>query len=270
VTNPATSIRPAGVYYDLPDGEYRADYGIAQSDLKRLGRSPKFYRAGVEDDEEREESDALTLGKIVGQIAMEPEKPAWWIVRPEGLDARTKDGKAWLASVPAGVEPISASLWSKATHIATALLDHPIAGDIVRNSRREVSVFDDYHTERGIIRRKGRLDLVTSGNCLADIKTTVDARPDVFLRSIWKFGYDIQAHSYRDIWNAQNPGDIKDNFLLIAIEKAPPFDLMVHQLDWSILEEGRIKYERLITTYAECVKTNTWPGYPVEINRLSK
>lgn len=262
-------MNPPGVYYGMPESEYRADAGVSQSDLKLFQRSPAHYKAGEEPDEDAEESDALILGRMVGQIAIEPDRAPWWVVRPDGLKMNTKAGKQWKAELPPGLEPVTQAMFSNAGRMATALLDHPVAGEIVRNSAREVSVFDEYQTNYGIIRRKARLDLVTAGTVLADIKTTVDAREDAFRKSVKKFGYDIQAWSYRDIWNARNPENQKPYFFFIAIEKKPPFAIMIHDMDELFLARGENQYRELIEEFARCQQEDKWPGYTENINKLT-
>lgn len=268
MTEPSNLFRPCGVYYNIPDEEYRKDPGVSQSELKRMLRSPAHYLAGVEPDEEREESDALIMGRLVGQIAMEPDKKPWWVVRPEGVDLRTKVGKEWAASI-GDMTPVSQAMYKAAGFMATALLDHSVAGEIIRNSKREVTVYDEISTEFGMVRRKARIDLVGTGNVLADIKTTLDARDDAFRKSVKKYGYDIQAWSYMDQWNAQCDADQKkEHFLLIAIEKAAPFAVRVHHMTPGFMARGAEQYLGLIHTFARCRSENRWPGYPEDINEL--
>lgn len=261
------TLLPPGVYYNLDEREYRADPGISQSELKPIMRSAAHFRAGVE-SEEREDTDALILGRMVGQIAMEPDKPAWWVVRPEGVDLRTKAGKEWAASIGDAV-PVSQAMFRTAGLMATALLDHKRAGEIIRSSKREVTVYDEYETLHGVIRRKGRIDLVSNGNVLADIKTTIDARDYAFRKSVTKYGYDIQAFSYQDMWNARcDEGQEKQHYLLIAIEKAPPFEIVVHHMSPEFMAQGAERYLAAINQFAQCKLENKWPGYPDEINEL--
>ncbi|HDR9290581.1 TPA: PD-(D/E)XK nuclease-like domain-containing protein, partial [Burkholderia multivorans] len=37
-------------------------------------------------------------------------------------------------------------------------------------------------------------------------------------------------------------------------------------LDEESLESGRTKYRKNLRTYAECMRTNTWPGYSTGID----
>lgn len=260
----ALPLLPPGVYEDLLESQYRSDPGVSQSELKCLARSPAHYRAGL--DEEREDTDALILGRIVGQLAIEPDRKPWWTVRPENLDLRTKAGKEWAKENP---NPISHEMWTHATRMATALLDHPVAGDIIKNSKREVSVFDNAEVNVGTIRRKARIDLVTDGSVLADIKTTLDAREHQFRKSIRKFGYHIQAWSYRDIWNSRMPDYRKEHFLFIAIEKTPPYGIQIHHMHEDFMAEGGTQYLSLLNQFAKCQQENVWPGYSDAINVIT-
>lgn len=256
-----------GVYYDLPEHVYRADPAICQTDLKVLGRSPAHLMSRMNYDEEREDSDSMLMGKIAGTLALEPDRKPWWTVIPDGLKLNTKEGIAFKKE-HAGEELVSYSLFRRACGMATSVMDHPIASEILRGAEREVSVFSDIETDHGVVRRKARLDIVTSGNVITDLKSTRDARPDGFGHSVAQYGYAVQAAWYVDIWNSVNPKDIKEVYLLIAVENIAPHCVWVHQLSGDYIANGRQEYRRLLERYAECLSKNEWPGYPVEINKL--
>ena len=263
-----SEIIPPGIYYNMEDSEYRSDPGISQSELKPIMRSAAHFKAGVDDEEGREDTDALILGRMVGQIAMEPNKKPWWAVRPDGVDLRTKAGKEWLATIGQSV-PVSQDTFRKACIMATTLLDHPIAGQIISTAQREVTVIDECSVAGEKIRRKCRIDLVGSGNVLADIKTTLDAREKPFRKSVVKYGYHIQAYSYLELWNSRcEPSQRKDHFLFIAIEKAPPYAIIVHHITPEFVAIGAELYLSAINLYAKCKSENKWPGYSEAIQEL--
>lgn len=256
-----------GVFMDLPETVYRADPALCQSDLKIIERSPRHFLAKTSYEVEREDTDSLTMGKIAGTLALEPDRKAWWTVKPDGLKLNTKEGMAWKKEHE-GEYIVDYSLFQRASSMATSVLDHPIASEILRNAKREVSVFGWVSTEFGDIRRKARLDILTEGNVITDLKSTRDARPDPFMHSIERFGYDVQAAWYLDTWNAASK-DQKEIYLLIAVENIAPYCVWVHRLSKEYIAQGRAKYLGLLNKYAECATKNEWPGYPVEITTLN-
>lgn len=59
--------------------------------------------------------------------------------------------------------------------------------------------------------------------------------------------------------------------IFIAVEKEPPYNVELYELDDEAIEAGRQEYLKDIETYKECLKTDTWHGYTTEqkINILS-
>lgn len=257
-----------GIHYELPESDYRADTAVCQSDLKVLDRSPAHLLARIEPEEQKEDSDAIMMGKIAGSIALEPGRSPWWVVQPDGLKLNTTEGRAW-AKEHENDYIVPFKLFRRACGMATAVLDHPIASEILKNAKREVSMFERMETECGPVRVKGRLDILTEGNVITDLKSTRDARVEPFSGSVERFGYDVQAGFYIDLWNILNPNDRKEVYLLIAVESLPPFAVQVHRLSSEYIAAGRLKYRRLLEVYAKCLTTNTWPGYPVEITTIT-
>lgn len=64
---------------------------------------------------------------------------------------------------------------------------------------------------------------------------------------------------YLDGLNTLAPHDRK--FVFVAVEKEPPYAVAVYELEEDALQLGRDDYQKHLAQYAECVKTNRWPGY---------
>ena len=56
--------------------------------------------------------------------------------------------------------------------------------------------------------------------------------------------------------------------VIIAVESVAPFDLKVHMLDDAAIQAGILKYREWLNRFAECKKTNHWPGYPDQVTTL--
>jgi exodeoxyribonuclease VIII len=54
--------------------------------------------------------------------------------------------------------------------------------------------------------------------------------------------------------------------VFVAVETEYPFAANAFMLDEESLEAGRQKYRKNLRTYAECERTNTWPGYSTGID----
>lgn len=280
-----------GIYYSMPEAEYRAAPGISQSSLKPIARSPAHFRAGVDDEDGREDTRALLLGRIVSTLVLEPDRQPWWAIKPDTIKLNETEGKDWAKEFLAwdeskdGKFPRSAKEafekkcvqlvpfddFETACRMATVLADSkkPEVRNMLDGAKREVSVFADAETAFGNVLCKCRPDIVCGGNVLSDLKTCLDARPDAFLKSVRKYGYHIQAASYCKHWNAVcGVGDEKEVFLFLAVEKSAPYAHTVHRLSGAFMEQGRQEYEDMLEVFARCQASHDWPDYPEGISEL--
>jgi len=102
-----------------------------------------------------------------------------------------------------------------------------------------------------------------SKNIKIDLKTTQDASPKSFSQSVIKFGYHQQAASYNYGWNKASGCSAQD-FLFLVIEKHPPYEATVYELDAPSMAEGWASYNKAIDLHLECKKNNFFHGYPKE------
>lgn len=255
-----------GIFHDIDSAIYHKSPGVSNSMLKHLKRSPAHLQTAIAQPDEQ--TDAMLFGSIVHQIILEPAKPAFWVVRPEGLDGRTAAGKAWAAQ--AGNKPVlSNEDWLRVTGVTNAVLTHPTASRALASGKSEVSVYKNFSLG-GTVMRRARIDFVNDGNALVDIKTTVDARPEEFAKQAYNLSYHMQAAYYLDIYNDALPeGETrKDSFVFIAVEKEAPFAISVLDLDQDDINEGRREYIKLLQLYIECERQGSWPAYCPDVQTL--
>jgi exodeoxyribonuclease VIII len=253
-----------GVYYDLDAEVYHKAPGLSQTMIKHLDRSPSHLQAYI--GAEKTTTPDMLFGSVLHQLVLEPKKDAFWVVEPEGLDGRTKEGKAWRAA-NAGKTTLSTETLEHAMAAAQTIRSHPTAGQAFECGKAEVSLFSNF-SFGGTVLRKARIDFVNDGPCLVDIKTTQDARPEAFARTLFDFAYHRQAAYYLDVWNALNPDQPKTSFVFIAVEKFPPYGICVYDVDADALERGRKEWTRLAGLYIECEAKKFWPCYNTEIQSL--
>ena len=101
---------------------------------------------------------------------------------------------------------------------------------------------------------------------LIDLKTTTDASADAFVRAIANYGYDQQAAWYSDGWQAVE--GTMPAFVFLPIEKEYPFAAAAYEVPDEVIEAGRNKYRAALKRFAECKKTNIWPGYGDTVEML--
>lgn len=143
--------------------------------------------------------------------------------------------------------------------MAASLRAHPEARRIIDNATDiEVSaVWDDSETAA---RCKLREDILCEKiGVLCNVKTSINASPGAFERSIFTFGYHRQAALYID-GLAKNGIQI-EHFAFIVMEKKPPCCVAVYRLRDDVIRAGYEQNRKLLATYAECKRTGRWPGY---------
>lgn len=259
---------PLGVIHEMSNAAYHLVPALGSSGLRKLARSPAHYYAAMLDPQRPivEPTPAMKAGTLAHCATLEPHTLAErYVVRPEGLDGRTKEGKAWLASVPVGLEVVSAEQMQTATRQAAAIRALPEIGALLDKGRTEVSVFSvDGPTG---VTLKARPDLVSPAgdDCiLIDLKTTTSASPKDFARSVVNFGYAMQSVQYSDVYE-QASGQKVLGFLFMATESEYPHAAAAYMLPDEWLEIARKERRRLIDLYAGCLASGKWPGYGDEI-----
>ena len=101
---------------------------------------------------------------------------------------------------------------------------------------------------------KGMLDYYReSADMIVDLKTTKDASYNGFMRSVKKYKYHKQAAFYLDAVQATR-------FIIIAVEKTPPFNINVFELGDDMIDEGRDMYNHELEVYKYCEENDYWPG----------
>lgn len=166
---------------------------------------------------------------------------------------------------------LSNNQWDQLHAMRRAVYAHPAANKMLTGCAyvTEHSAYAN-DPETGELRRV-RPDFWRMDGIVGDLKTTADASPDGFARSIAEWGYDVQHPYYLDTLNlalaqseldefATHPMSAKA-FVFVVVEKSFPHAVQVYVLDEASEALGRAKYRKSLDTYAECRRTNEWPGY---------
>lgn len=169
--------------------------------------------------------------------------------------------------------PLSDAEWEHLHAVAAAVHSHPAASALLTSARGVA--------ERSVYWREGRIlcrcrpDWWRDDGVLVDLKTTADASPEAFARSVAKYRYHVQAAYYLDgcrkaIKQAGINGVKPPKaFVFIAVEKTPPYNVGVYRLNSEAEELGREEYKRDLVSYARCHQSKAWPGYSENIESLS-
>jgi hypothetical protein len=181
------------------------------------------------------------------------------------IKAKTRGTKAEVDARAAGQIPLITKDYDTAHAMIAKLREHDEAGPLFARPGRTEQTYVARDPDTGVL-RKIRIDFepdVAGGRVLVvDGKTTRNAQPRAFARSIADYGYDQQGAFYCDVLshlgldNGQPPA-----FIIVAQEKKPPYLLSVHQLPEYVIDGGRELNRAALTLYAECSRTGVWPDY---------
>lgn len=245
---------------NMPAREYHAHPAVSKSVLDKMARSPLHARAYL-DGMRDEPTPAMLFGTALHAAVLEPVAFANEYAVFDG-DRRTRAGKdAYEAILSSGATVISRGDYDAIRAMALSIRQHPVAGKLFAEGVAEHSVFwDDADTGLAC---KCRPDWWTPSSALiVDLKTTEDASPEAFARSVMNYRYHVQAAHYMT-------GAQAERFLFVAVEKKAPYAVAVYELDEDALNLGHTLRERDLHTYSLCQASRVWPGYSTEVETLS-
>lgn len=259
------------IIHDMWDTEYHSMRDVLSSTGARKllpPSTPAHFDAWR--DAPATTSDAFDLGHVVHRIVL--GKGADYFPMDPQVHGLKKDGSvadspkatgAWKAAESEartkGLVPIHIDDLSRAQRMAKAVFCNPDANALfVGDGDAEVSIFaDDPITGVPLRARVDWLD----GTLYLDVKTTTDAAPGEFDRLAAKYGYHVQEMFYRHV--AESAGLTVDRFAFVAVETKCPHLVVVHEWDDEARTIGKRAVRQAIDTFAECSRTDTWPGYPM-------
>jgi hypothetical protein len=254
-----------GLFRDMDFDTYRAIEAMSQSGARKMLRSPMHY---VFDREQpRAPTAPMQFGSACHTGTLEPDLFASRVVCAPSLDKRTARGKEEWAAFCAdnqGRIVLSSDDFARCRRVIDAVLSHPAARKLLDGAEIELSVF--WEDGRYRVRCKGRWDARNRGG-LVDLKTTADASPEEFARSIVTFGYHVQAsHYFSGAEHVLN--ETPRFFAIIAVEHEPPHCVACYSLPSNALLAGGHLMNRALERYAEALATGKWPGYPPTIEDI--
>jgi hypothetical protein len=253
-----------GLHPGVSDEAYHCRIkGMAsKSVLDMIARAPAVYAAWLA-GAESEPTEAMRLGSATHCALLEPDRfVRAYAVEPQWGDLRktaNKEARAgWLAE-HVGATPLKADDAAMIAGMVAAVRAHPLLHSVFEDGESELVV--RWQDGDSGLECKARLDrYVRKFGLIFDLKTTQDASPDAFRRSVSNFRYHAQAAMYLDgVTACSCPAE---SFLLIAVEKSPPHLVGVYALDAEAMQFGRRAVRRDLTTMAGCLERDEWPGLP--------
>jgi len=270
-------LESEGVYTDIPEEIYRAAPGVSQSELKEFGdaATPLHYKTR----EPKEVSEDMEFGTVCHAAVLQPERLASsYFLKPTEYEAEERGKmvlKKWNGNATACKEwmedhksrPVMTMEKLERVHkIAERIRYIPEFKGALDIGQREVA-FMKRDPVTGLM-LKCRVDLmamdVNDTTWVFDLKKVQRgcATHEEFSKSAGNYGYFIQASFYKFVTGATK-------FVFVAFDDSDPYDACMFEPDAESLEIGTQQWRKLLTSYAQCVKEDLWPGYPSGLQPLS-
>ena len=253
---------------------YFLNPAISQSKLKELKRSPKhFWTNHINPNRELPtETDAMRFGKAAHMCLFEYESFINNYIIEPNIDKRTKEGKLAFNEFltnNTGKSIISNDNMIAVKHIRNSILNNT-ASVILHNGLAEHEL---YWTDNNIA-CKAKLDYLIEPSAkfpnglIIDLKTTINAEPNEFAKSIYTYGYYNQlafyCHAVKTVYKTKD----YPTFIFIPVEKTAPYECAFLAGDEVMLNIGLHENQKLLNLYKSCMETNNWYGYEDKVQTI--
>ena len=202
-------------------------------------------------DRRSPDSPQMRFGRLVHAAVLEPEAfesyPVW---------SGRRSGKCWDAFLAENdtTEIITEAEKARISHAKGSIYSDHRAREYL-DGLKEISAL--WGCEHGSY--KARLDVLSEGNYICDLKLTSDPSPTWFKRQATRMNYHVRMGFYQDGVKAITGHRLP--VYIIAVEDKPPHDVVVYEYDDAALEIGRLKVERVLNDYYKALESGYWPGY---------
>ena len=257
-------VTEAVIVDGMPADDYHADRtSISSSGLRALLNPgcPAQFKYDI--DHPQPSKKEFDFGHAAHKLVL-GEGPDLEVV--EGARWDTKDAKAQVAAIrERGGVPLKKHEYEQVQAMADAIRRHPLAGPLLMPGTgiAERSIWwTDPATGVRCRCRPDRLKQLPGLTLCVDYKSTRDASPTGISKAIETYGYHQQDALYVDgIEAAGLAARGSARFVFVFQSKIAPYLITVRELSEHDRTIGRAKNDRALRTYAECLRTDTWPDW---------
>jgi exodeoxyribonuclease VIII len=258
----------------MENADYHRHSAVSKSHLDQVAKSPLHYWARYLDPNRvaPEPTPAMAIGSAVHTHVLELDQwDARYVTAPEGINRRTNAGKAeWetFETAATGRTVLAKADAELVMRMGHSVFRHPAAAMLLAMPGKAETTHMWIDEATGL-QCKCRPDWLTDdGSLIVDLKTTEDASPSGFRKSIANFRYFVQASWYLD-GIEQATGKRPEQFIFLCVEKKAPYACAVYAADAEMIEAGAKTAARDLDVLATCRQANAWPGYSDQIETIS-
>jgi len=258
----------------MENRDYHKHWAVSKSGLDQIAKSPLHYWARFLDPNRvwPEATPAMRLGTAVHTHLLELDK---WddqiAVAPGDINRRTKEGREQWAAFEAASKRktvITADDAEVVMAMGRSVMRHPGAAMLLGMAGKAETTHMWTDPIYGL-ECKCRPDWLTDdGSIIVDLKTTRDASPRGFRRSIADYRYHVQAGWYMhgvELATGKRP----DQFIFICVESTAPYACAVYAADAELIERGYEQAMLDLGKLATCKAADSWPSYSDQIENIS-
>jgi exodeoxyribonuclease VIII len=217
-------------------------------------------------------TSALLIGNAFHSATLEPDKFDDEVaVKPNEIDGQGPRTKHYRESFELMQKSEPDKIWftdsdyDSVLDMAASALDSPVLRHYMSDSKKLIEHTGFFEMEGA--KCKVRPDLYVPGaGVVLDLKSTQDASPKGFAKSVRQFGYLFQACWYMHALRIL--GEKPKQFVFIAVEKTPPYATASYTIKESDFNKQFSNMEKACQLWATCQSSGIWPGYSDSIETL--
>ena len=236
---------------------------LSSTNVRTFYNNKKKFKYGLT-HELVKQTKAMADGTAVHSFFLERDKfNTDYVTKPLDIKLNTKVGKEW-AQEHQNKIIIDSEFSSNLLEMEKSFMDSPAKLIYDNKGQTELSYFWD---DLQLVKGKCRPDWISDdGSIVVDIKTTTDASPKGFQKSISNWGYHLQLGWY--IRGLRKLGLPAKEFIFIAIEKTPPFSVGVYRADQEMINFAMNKLDEIVPEINQALASQEFPDYTPEITSI--
>ena len=236
---------------------------LSSTNIRTFKKNRKQFEYSLTHDLVKQ-TKAMADGTAVHAFFLERDKfDTDFVIKPADMRLNTKAGKEWALEHQSKII-IDSELGNNLYEMEKSFMDSPAKLIYDIKGQTELSYFWD---DLGTIKGKCRPDWISDdGEIVVDVKTTTDASPRGFQKSISTWGYHLQLGWY--LRGLRKLGLSAEQFIFIAIEKTAPFCVGVYRADQEMINYAMKELDQLMPEIQTAMVSNEFPDYTPEITSI--
>lgn len=248
---------------DLDNEAYHALEGyVSSTTLKEMIKSPAHFKA-IALDGVKKESTAFNLGSCAHEMILEGDDTQFIAIpdfKPQGRLTKKKQVQDFKEHHP-GKRFVTLEQKQTLQAMFKKAKSNDLFNEYLCAEGNVIEQAYAYLDEKSGIRCKFKPDMWNPGQSwMLDYKTTEDASPWGFRKTIARYHYHISAIHYL-VGTKRLFGDVVNKYVFVAQEKSPPYAIGVYVLEKNALVRAAKQRRELLTRIGKCISKNNFPDY---------